>query len=694
MQDKTVHNKKPGVRIACRRYQRGTMLTVVSLLLVAPLQAGTVLEIDESGTVKAARSNGLRMPCRIDLRVATPGWRKTVGLDAATQTRYKRSSRGRHWSGTLALATHRFLYEIIVGESSADAAPVTVSLTSLQGADLEGIYLFVEVPVHRFQGGTGRIENPDDVIHSVDLPTQRSGDHRLMEEIGSGAVLTDAGGREEIHVNFTEARWLSLQDNRRWSSATFAFYTPLHEGATVPGQTMTLDFEIEFVAPQDSEPAVVTLDPRRGRFPFEGFGGNYCFQLDSPVTAYNRETLRSGWVRMEMSLYMWEPDNDNDDPDTIRWLAFEKNDVRESPLHREFQFMQGFKQDGARLCLSIWHLPAWMYDGPRRPLWTVERRLKPGLWKEVVESVAAFLLYAKHKYDVEPDLISFNEPDLGVYTYLDIEEHRQAIIRLGTRLRALKLSTRVLAGDTGSAVAIEYGQLQGKEVLAHAGALAFHTWKSDARDYAKWRALATRLDLPLYVTEAGVDAGAHRTPWKLDAPHYAMDELRLYQELLRSARPQGVMYWQFAPDYRLAVSEAGVTVAGMRHEFMKHFCNLTPIPAIGFHAESSSEHVQVTAFADDPAKPTRIVIHLANYGAKRRVTVNKIPANVRELIPVVSTYRLGFQRQPALAVAKGRVILELPAESMVSLTVAASFEPADTTTDSTLTPTGGVLYSY
>jgi len=331
-----------------------------------------------------------------------------------------------------------------------------------------------------------------------------------------------------------------------------------------------------------------------------------------------------------------------------------------------------------------------MYEGPRKPLWTLGRRLKPGIWDEVTESLAAFLLYAKHKYDVEPELISFNEPDLGVYTYLDLAEHREAILRLGARLRELKLSTEILIGDTGSARTIEYAEGHDDHVLAHAGALAFHTWKSDTNDYAKWRALATRLKLPLYVTEAGVDAGAHRTPWKLDAPHYALDELRLYQELLRAARPQGVMYWQFAPDYRLAVSHGGVARGGTRHAFMKHFCNLTPSPGVGFRSESSSEHVQASVFADRARKPAGIVVHVANYGATRTVTVSGIPSSIRRMIPVVSNSRTRFSTRTPLTVVKGQVSMEMPAESMVSLTSPTFLEP----TDSTLTPTGKSLYSY
>jgi O-glycosyl hydrolase len=668
MQNKTVN------RQASLRSKSVTTLPVrlVSLilgsLLPGALLAATELEVEQSGRIKAARANGLRMPCRIDLRVVAPGWRKKTGLESAVQTRYHRSDQGRQWDGRLPFDDKTFTYTVLVGEAVDDAVPVTVSVTAQDRVDLEGVYLFVEVPAHRFQGGSGRVEDPDNVVHSVTLPLRQSGEPRLMEESGSRAVLTDVGGREELRLNFRENRWIYLQDDRRWSSATFALYTPLHEGGTTAGQTVTSTFDIEFVAPEDGQPAVITIEPGRAQFPFEGFGGNYCFELDSAVTAFNRQTLRSAWVRMEMSLYMWEPENDNKDASTINWIAFEKNDIAESPLRRELTLMRDFEQDGSRLCLSIWHLPAWMYAGPRKPLWTLKRRLKPDMWDEVAESLGAFLLYAKHKYDVEPELISFNEPDLGVYTYLDLAEHREALMRLGSHLRDLKLSTKILIGDTGSARTIEYAEGHDDRVLAHAGALAFHTWKSDVDDYAKWRALATRLKLPLYVTEAGVDAGAHRTPWKLDAPHYALDELRLYQELLRVARPQGVMYWQFAPDYRLAVAHHGVARGGTRHAFMKHFCNLTPSPGIGFWSESSSEHVQASVFADGATKPTGIVVHVANYGAKRPVTVSGIPSSIRRLIPVVSTSRKRFSTQTPLIVVNGRVSTELPAESMVSLT--------------------------
>ncbi len=119
---------------------------------------------------------------------------------------------------------------------------------------------------------------------------------------------------------------------------------------------------MKLIGTPDTRPAHLTLDADRVRYRFDGFGGNYCFGIESPVTQYTLDHLKVAWARTEMSLALWEPENDNESPDAVSWEAFERRDTPDSRLRREWLLMKQIQDKGIPYVISAWRMPQWLTE--------------------------------------------------------------------------------------------------------------------------------------------------------------------------------------------------------------------------------------------------------------------------------------------------------------------------------------------
>jgi len=200
--------------------------------------------------------------------------------------------------------------------------------------------------------------------------------------------------------------------------------------------------------------------------------------------------------------------------------------------------------------------------------------------------------------------------------------------------------------------------------------VGFHSWGGGTPEqYAAWGDLAEWLGLPLLVTELGVDAAAWRGR-TYDSFHYGLREVRMYQELLLHARPQGTMQWEFTADYSTVKTATNPEnlVPTHRFWFIKHFTDLTPRNADALATSSDHSKVLFTAFAGERDRRRVYTLHLANLGAGREVTIQGLPEDGRLLRAVRTSEREEFQELPPVKAEAGTLTLQMPARALVTLT--------------------------
>jgi hypothetical protein len=133
------------------------------------------------------------------------------------------------------------------------------------------------------------------------------------------------------------------------------------------------------------------------------------------------------------------------------------------------------------------------------------------------------------------------------------------------------------------------------------------------------------------------------------------------------------MQWEFTSDYatcRLLKDEAGkdVVTPTVRFQFVRHFCNLTPLNAEALTTTSDNPKVLCTAFAGEQDGRRVHTLHLANFGAERTAQVAGLPAEAKQLRTIVTDETRGFEELPPLAPKDGALELTLPAMSLTTLT--------------------------
>lgn len=624
-----------------------------------------------SGRISAMNCAGEYLPIQTNLVVPLKGWSGQRSLSDAQRPRSVHEEGKTTWSGSIPMApgkAYRF-------EQSLHDVDSTVTLEVRVTADVdiatEGVYFWLDVPIKLFAGGVCRIDDgstPQSTILPVEKPAQR----HFARGTAGRLIIAAPNDRARLELTLDRPLPVTVQDTREWGGATYSAFFRLAPSLKTH-ETVAAKIAMKLTGAPDTTPAHLTLDANKVRYAFDGFGGNYCFGIESPVTQYTLSNLKVAWARTEMSLALWEPENDNESPDATNWEAFQRRDAPDSRLRHEWLLMKQIQDKGIPYVISAWRMPRWLTEPAGRGPESRTRRLRAEMWPEMLEAVGSYLVYAKEHYGVEPDLFSFNEANIGVDLLLSPEEHREMIKRLGAHLKKLGLKTRMLLGDTASARGTHTYCLPAAndpEAMQYVGAVAFHSWGgASPEDYRAWADLADRLKLPLLDTELGVDAGAYRDR-SYDSFFYATREVEMYQDVILHARVRGTQQWEFTNDYSIVHERkdaAGKSVIEptVRFHFVKHFCNLTPRGSEVLATASDHPRVSLTAFR---GKDGVLTLHVANLGAGRKATITGIPAGVRSLRAIRTSQTEGFHELLAFQPHDGVLELQLAPQSLVTLT--------------------------
>ena len=639
--------------------------------------------VDRHGRLMAMLFDGDQLAVSSDVRVPVRGWARLPGLTSLKAVKTTRAPGCGTWSGSIEVeAGKRCRYEQTMRE---DAGCVNVSIRTIAEADLdiEGVFFWLDVPIEVFAGGQCELTESAAQVKRAEMPRSKPGHRHFLRARASRIAITDSAQNLRLTVDLNRPCPTVVQDTREWKGKVYSAFVALHSGRMSRGTEASLELRLKLTGRADTSPARLTVDASRSRYRLDGFGGNYCFGIESPVTQYTLDNLRVAWARTEMTLPEWEPRNDNASPEETDWAFLQSHDMPDTNLRREFLLAQQIQRRGIPYSITIWHLPEWLYAEPGKGPRVSRRRVAADKWPELLEAIGSYLLYVKKHYGVEPNLFSFNEANIGCRVLFSAEEHRQAIKRIGAHFQALGLKTKMLLADaTGPRGTHEYALPAANDPAAmrYVGAVGFHSWGGgSAAEYGAWADLAERLKLPLLVAELGVDAGAWRGH-AYDSFHYGLREVRMYQELLLHARPQGTMQWEFTSDYAIVKTRKAPDgqvelEPTARFWFVKHFCNLTPPGATAIETTSDHPKVLFTAFEGTVDGRRHYTCHIANLAAGREAMISGLPGNVERLRSVRTSETEGFRSLPPVEVIERTVKVELAARSLLTLTTLPAEPP-------------------
>lgn len=627
------------------------VLLACALLAAAPLAATEHATYNSGGALTALIHDGAEIPLDGEIVVSFAG-----GVHATLQPHDQRSPiarEGSHWHGVTTFPNGGQAQFDGVWTERDDtvslAATVTSGGPSQPGAPtfrfpllVDSVDYVLDVPRDWFVGG--RLEPADMVI-----PAVNSGEPGFFRDTTAALTFVDARQNWTLALTLDRPHLVTVTD--RWDTAgrSYRVRIQLGSGVWAAGDALKFGLTLRLAGTPHAAAAHLAIDPSKKLFPFDGFGGDYCFQTQTPAADYTLDHLHQAWARLEFKAMQWDR---------------ERHSQPDAALVRDFELMQRIQKMGLPWILSLWRLPERFYTDPnRKPFGTFFRQIAPERWPEFLDLLGSYLQYLKNNYGAEPDYFSFNESDLGVDIGFTPEGHRDAIERIGAYLASLGLKTKMLAGDTANprdSHKFVLPTAADPAALRYVGALSVHSWGGGTpAQYHAWRDLAAWLHFPLVVAEAGTDPGSWRNRI-FDSYAYGLGEMRQYQELLREMQPQAIVYWQFTEDYGLVhVGPDGKIEPTGRFYLIQHFTNLTPRKCEAVTSDSDQPDVLVSAFA----KGRALTIHILNVGPTREATITGLPSG--HWRTVVTTETESFKKSASGPSADGR--LTLPARSLTSL---------------------------
>jgi O-glycosyl hydrolase len=246
----------------------------------------------------------------------------------------------------------------------------------------------------------------------------------------------------------------------------------------------------------------------------------------------------------------------------------------------------------------------------------------------------------------------------------------QVVLQLGRLLKAEGFATRlVIPDDENPADALRRAQvvLADPEARSYVGAVAYHVyrWRRwNPKDAFALRALATKYDLPLWMTEYSSDKYGD---WRS-----SMDWAEKMHLLLAGGEVNAIDYlWGFFGEKY--GTDAMISIDFQNERYVRH--TVTPVGWITAQyaryvrpgdvrvgATSSSRDVSVTAYTGRK----RVVLVATNPGRSTvRVQVRVVGGKLRgNVVPVRSSETEALQSLPSVRQVKGVFLAELPARSV------------------------------
>ncbi len=424
----------------------------------------------------------------------------------------------------------------------------------------------------------------------------------------------------------------------------------------------------------DKSPIELSLFPDQKGEKFDGIGGNFRLQnsrMDPQVIDYSLKNLRVSWSRVEMPWRLWQPDLSKDPID----------EAKKGNLHPKvkeaMEMAKRLDKMGIPVILAAWFPPDWAIVGERsrgrNADGTRGNALDQSKKDAIYKSITDYIKYLEDEYGVKTVMFSFNESDLGIDVRQTGEEHNLLIKELGTYFRSQDVDTKFLLGDTADANGWEFTTIASldPETRPYIGGVSFHSWRGwTDENLVKWSDISKRIDLPLFVGEGSIDAGAWRYPQIFEEPTYALDEIDVYLKILNIAQPLTILQWQLTADYS-PMSGGGIFGNDKDELFpTQRFYNLeqlgsTPKDVYAIPIISNEELVTSAAFLS--SKKNKMAIHLVNKGATRKATLSGIPDRIRELTIFITNKQKSFEKFKTVPVQNGVISVELEGASFISL---------------------------
>ena len=551
----------------------------------------------------------------------------------------------------------------VVRDESAGKATVTLTLYAHADINFDNIFFELQLPGKEYGDGGTKLAAVQDALKRYEPSGQN------YDGVAEGARFKSPASH--LQIKFDEPETIRIRKDISGTN-DLQLYVSLKQSGFNKGDTLQKTFKIDVSGKIDTRTANLAIDTSKQGRQFDGLGGNFRLQnakSDPEVIDYCLQNLRVAFGRVEMPWRFWQPDM-NVDP-----TATADSGKLAVPIKKAMEMARRLDSLHIPFILSAWFPPNWAIEGkpnfrPVNGVWG--NPLNKDNMQAIYKSIADYVLYLKNKYGAEPKYFSFNESDLGINIRISPQEHDDFIKGCGAYFAAHGVNTKMLLGDNSDATTYRFIDIamNDPEAKPYIGAVSFHSWRGWDTDILQhWADAAARLNVPLLVAEGSIDAAAYNYPDIFQEQTYALKEINLYTRLLAICQPESILQWQLTSDYSPLI---GGGIFGNNEPLHpgQRFWNLKQLASTpkGLYAMPiSCDAANLTAAALGDNSKHSYSVQLVNNGAKRKIVLTGLPANVKQLQVYTTSKALSMQAGAPVKVKNGKAKFKIAATSYTSL---------------------------
>jgi hypothetical protein len=416
---------------------------------------------------------------------------------------------------------------------------------------------------------------------------------------------------------------------------------------------------------RSQEKVSVKIFPEIKHQKIESVGGNYCQTrlTNSAWDSIGEVTLKQfkpGYVRVAVPLSFRR----------IPYANYKGEKIVEQPLVISFfEALKRMKYEfGVKnFTVSTWNVPNELVVDSTKGN---KRVIKPEAYDEILDMLVAIFLKAKNDYGVEVDYFSFNESDGGWSVLFSPQATIAFIKKAQERFKAVGLKTKFLLADTAQTKGtVEFATMimADSTIWRSLGPVCFHSWWSENipdSEFERIAGFAKAQNKPVWCTELGFDANAHRIKGMFESWDYGFRFAKISHRMLRYAEVEVSMYWTWQNDYRILSTDLKTMYPSyyITRQFVDYLNEGTQV----IHSISSDKEILPIAGVHADGKQ---VLQLINV-KKIPVTVNIEGYNSNSIDLVSTTEKNNWQVQKNIAKSKNsHTIINLFPESVNTIII-------------------------
>jgi hypothetical protein len=406
------------------------------------------------------------------------------------------------------------------------------------------------------------------------------------------------------------------------------------------------------ILPEDPDLPVtqILIDVNNHRQLMDGIGAAcYTFPFANDIgwnwskVKFVFDELDIHYIRIAPWFNFWEDSNDNQDPYSINWQAFDRSGITAS---HDLGLAQYAVSKGIEVDLGIWSVGEWMLKSKDPNI------VDPAKYPELGESIATYIKYMQD-HGVEIKVVEVqNEPNINAGNQYESPENlldatAQVVDQLNRNgLQRVMLHTPNLAtpDDTrnwGSPI------LNNDSLQSRIAAISYHTWWVDQfTSYDDIRKLGEEFNKPVWATEMGYCAladGCFGDTHFLKPETWgtAWDYAMSYYRAIDWSRAGRLYHWTIL-GHDAVVSPDGNRLASFW--ILKHYANFIPAGSFYLQGDPGDNNLLCMPFELPDRTWSAIVINQGTNDKFIRM-MHDVPFTITESVQTTKTAYYRIQAQ-------------------------------------------------